>query len=152
MTGPGTPLRSSLPSSSSLRAGNCTPSRYLPTWAGKRFLKKSTVRRLLLLLVDWRGDGTARRGTPTAALRCSAKFAFTAFSEVRARENASQALAATLSWQRQRLQCCQPRRQCESMTTVVQKQPLRQGCLDFCFVQILGGCHLIFAQNERSRI
>jgi hypothetical protein len=42
-----------------LRAGNCTPCRYLPTWAGKRFLKKSTVRRLLLLLVVRRGDGTA---------------------------------------------------------------------------------------------
>src|SRR5215204_5744237 len=37
MSGPGTPLRSSLPSSSSLRAGNCTPCRYLPTWAGRRF-------------------------------------------------------------------------------------------------------------------
>src|SRR5215217_2605008 len=82
MTGPGTPLRSSLPSSSSLRAGNCTPSRYLPTWAGKRFLKKSTVYRLLLL-VDWRGDSTARRGTLTSALRCSAKFALTEFCEVR---------------------------------------------------------------------
>jgi hypothetical protein len=46
-----------LPSSSSLQAGNWTPSRYLPTWAGKRFLKKSTR----LLLVAWRGDGTARR-------------------------------------------------------------------------------------------
>src|ERR671910_559225 len=74
MTGAGTPLRSSLPSSSSLRAGNCTPSRYLPTWAGKRFLKKSTVYRLLLLLVDWRGDGTARRATSTSALRYSPKF------------------------------------------------------------------------------
>src|SRR5918995_1443307 len=75
MTGPGTPLRSSLPSSSSLRAGNCTPSRYLPTWAGKRFLKKSTLLRLLLLfLVAWRGDSTARRATPTSALRSSEKF------------------------------------------------------------------------------
>src|ERR671914_928782 len=82
MTGPGTPLRWSLPSSSSLRAGNCTPSRYLPTWAGKRFLKKSTLLRLLLL-VDWRVDGTARRGTPTSALRCSANFAVTEFYEVR---------------------------------------------------------------------
>src|ERR671912_2681130 len=82
MTGPGTPLRSSRPSSSSLRAGNCTPSRYLPTWAGKRFLKKSTVYRLLLL-VDWRDDGTARRGTPTSPLRGSANFAFWAFCEVR---------------------------------------------------------------------
>src|SRR5215203_1059831 len=81
MTGPGTPLRSSLPSSSSLRAGNCTPSRYLPTWAGRRFLKKSTGLRLLLL-VDWRVDGTARRGTPTSALRCSANFAVTEFCEV----------------------------------------------------------------------
>src|SRR5919112_6444187 len=86
MTGPGTPLCSSLPSSSSLRAGNCTPCRYLPTWAGKRFLKKSTVYHLLLLLVDWRGDGTARRGTPTSALRCSANFALTAFSEVHLRD------------------------------------------------------------------
>src|ERR671939_489730 len=81
MTGPGTPLRSSLPSSCSLRAVNCTPCRYLPTWAGKRFLKKSTVYRLLLL-VDWRGDGTAPRGTLTSALRCSANFALTEFSEV----------------------------------------------------------------------
>src|SRR5215216_2328613 len=81
MSGPGTPLRSSLPSSSSLRAGNCTPSRYLPTRAGRRFLKKSTVYRLLLL-IDWRGDGTARGGTPTSALRCSANFAFWGFSEV----------------------------------------------------------------------
>jgi hypothetical protein len=41
-----------------LRAGNSTPSRYLPTWAGKRFLKKSTV--LRLLLADrWRRHGTA---------------------------------------------------------------------------------------------
>jgi hypothetical protein len=31
-----------------LRAGNSTPSRYLPTWEGRRFLKKSTVVRLLL--------------------------------------------------------------------------------------------------------
>jgi hypothetical protein len=31
-----------------LRAGNFTPSRYLPTWAGSRFLKKSTGLRLLL--------------------------------------------------------------------------------------------------------
>src|SRR5687768_9781818 len=84
MSGPGTPLRSSLPSSSSLRAGNCTPSRYLPTWAGKRFLKKSTVYRLLLL-VDWRGDGTAGHGTPSSALRCSANFAVTEFSEVRSK-------------------------------------------------------------------
>src|SRR5918993_1473353 len=82
MTGPGTPLRSSLPSSSSLRAGNSTPSRYLPTWAGKRFLKKSTVYRFLLL-VDWQCDGTAGRGTPTSALRCSANCAVTEFYEVR---------------------------------------------------------------------
>src|SRR5215208_7400664 len=85
MTGPGTPLRSSLPSSSSLRAGNCTPSRYLLAWAGKRFLKKSTVLRLLLL-VDWRGHGTVRRGTPTSALRCSANFALTEFYEVQFRD------------------------------------------------------------------
>src|SRR3712207_3608483 len=81
MIGPGTPLRSSLPSSSSLRAGNCTPCRYLPTWVGRRFLKKSTVLRLLLLVDRW-GHGTARRGTPTSALRRSANFAGTAFSEV----------------------------------------------------------------------
>jgi hypothetical protein len=56
-----------------LRAGNCTPSRYLPTWEGKRFLKKSTVYRLLLI-VDWRGDVTARRDTSTSALRYSPKF------------------------------------------------------------------------------
>src|SRR5829696_3576112 len=41
-----------------LAGGNCTPSRYLPTWAGKRFLKKCTLLRLLLM-VDWRGDSTA---------------------------------------------------------------------------------------------
>jgi hypothetical protein len=54
-----TALRSSLPSSSSLRAGNSTPSKYLPTCPGRRFLKKSTV--LCLLLADrWR-YGTAPR-------------------------------------------------------------------------------------------
>jgi hypothetical protein len=58
-TGPGTPLRSRLPSSSSLRAGNSTPSRYLPTCAGRRFLKKSTV--LRLLLADHSHHGTAAR-------------------------------------------------------------------------------------------
>jgi hypothetical protein len=42
-----------------LRAGNSTPSRYLPTWAGSRFLKKSTV--LHLLLADRWGNGTATR-------------------------------------------------------------------------------------------
>src|SRR3712207_839500 len=63
-TGPGTPLRSSLPSSSSLRAGNSTPSRYLPTWAGRRFLKKSTV--LCLLLADRTHVMVPRRGTPTS--------------------------------------------------------------------------------------
>jgi hypothetical protein len=45
-----TALRSSLPSSSSLRAGNSTPSKYLPTCPGRRFLKKPTV--LCLLLAD----------------------------------------------------------------------------------------------------
>src|SRR5919112_1125247 len=82
MTGPGTPLRSSLPSNSSLRAGNCTPSRYLPTWVGRRFLKKSTLFGLLVFLVDRRCDGTAPRATPTSALRGAANFALTEFSEV----------------------------------------------------------------------
>jgi hypothetical protein len=49
---------------------------------GRRFLKKSTVLRLLLLVDRW-GHGTARRGTPTSALRRSANFACTEFSEVR---------------------------------------------------------------------
>src|SRR5918993_2147428 len=101
MTGPGTPLRSSLPSSSSLRAGNCTPCRYLPTWEGKRFLKKSTVLCLLLFLVDWQADGTARRGTPTSALRCSANFAFTEFSVVRAERLYRQSyLGAVVEWRK----------------------------------------------------
>jgi hypothetical protein len=42
-----------------LRAGNRTPSRYLPTWAGNRFLKKSTV--LYLLASDVVRHGTAPR-------------------------------------------------------------------------------------------
>jgi hypothetical protein len=51
---------------------------------GRRFLKKSTVvRLLLLLLVDRWGHGTARRGTMTSALRNSANFAFTEFCELR---------------------------------------------------------------------
>jgi hypothetical protein len=65
-----------------------------------------------------------------------------------ARENAFQALAATLCWQRQRLQCCQPRPKRESMTTVVQKQPLRQRRLDLRFGQVLGGRQPEYRRNE----
>src|SRR5215216_7936200 len=47
-------------------------------------------------------------------------------------------LAPVLTRQRERLQGCQPPRQSENMTTVVQKQPLRQGCLDLRLGQALG--------------
>src|SRR5215207_5032249 len=57
---------------SSLRAGNCTPSRYLPTWVGRRFLKKSTS--LRLLLADRWPHGSAARYPD---------FRFRGFSEVR---------------------------------------------------------------------
>jgi hypothetical protein len=48
-------------SSSSWRAGKCTPSRYLPTWADRRFLEKSTVL-LLVGYLDFRSSGFAEAG------------------------------------------------------------------------------------------
>src|SRR3712207_4709345 len=68
MIGPGTPLRSNLPSSSSLRAGNCTPFRYLPTWEGRRFFKKSTGHRLLLADLGRNCTALPRRCYPPTRL------------------------------------------------------------------------------------
>src|SRR5215208_41881 len=61
----------------------------------------------------------------------------TGFSDA-AHSLSKEGLAAALTWQGERLQRCQPPRQSENMTTVVQKQPLRQGCLELCLGQILG--------------
>jgi hypothetical protein len=58
-----------------LAGGELHACRYLPTWEGRRFLKKSTLLRLLVFLVDRWGDGTAPRGAPTSASARSPKFA-----------------------------------------------------------------------------
>src|SRR5215218_10064801 len=57
-------------------------------------------------------------------------------------------LAPVLTWQRERLQCCQPPRQSENMATVVQKQPLREGCTDLRFGQALGALQPDQRRNE----
>src|SRR5215218_5120138 len=57
-------------------------------------------------------------------------------------------LAPVLTWQRERLQCCQPPRQSENMATVVQKQPLREGCTNLRFGQALGALQPDHRRNE----